>query len=200
MASDAPSIETFVGLQREGVEAIVNITGRFTEADWQRPTPCEEWTALDLAGHVLAVTAMWDFHLDDALAGATTPRFDYRYMNSTYNLDAVSALPSDSGPDRIASFRRRAGEWFERLAQTDPELPFPAGMQELAALPVTVRLFASAGVMEWHIHAWDFATVIGEDYRPLDPEPIRDALVRLFDLEVEPGDPWEQVLRLRRPR
>ena len=59
------------------IEAIVNITVQFTAADWQRPTPCEEWTALDLAGHVLAVTDMWNDHLDDALAGVTTPRFTF---------------------------------------------------------------------------------------------------------------------------
>jgi hypothetical protein len=144
---------------------------------------------------------MWDDHLDDALAGVTTPRFSFEYMNTAHNPQAVSSMPPDSGPNRIATFARRAGEWCDRLAQTDPELPFPAGVEEFAAVPLTVAWFAGGGALEWHIHAWDFASVVGEEYRPSDAKLLNESTAPRFGVEPTTGDPWEQVLRSpgRRP-
>jgi hypothetical protein len=32
---------------------------------------------------------------------------------------------------------------------------------------------AGAASVEWHLHAWDLARALGQDYRPADPETLR---------------------------
>jgi hypothetical protein len=51
--------------------------------------------------------------------------------------------------------------------------------------------------VEWHVHAWDLASALGEDYRPADPEAVLAAwLAGIPQLPVAPeSDPWLAVLR-----
>lgn len=193
-----PPMEQSLTVQREGLRAIQDITGRFDDADWQRPTPCEKWNASELAGHVLTVTGNWHGALDDAERGTTTNRFAWDELPAR-NDESLAALPPSSGPERISQFVERAEAWCVRAADLDQDLPLPIALQDISAVPLTVGLFAWIGGWEWHVHAWDFAQVIGEPHRPMDVQTLYDAALVIYGRDAEPGDPWERRVTNRRP-
>ena len=49
---------------REGVVAICELAAHFS--DWSVPTPCREWAAIDLAGHLRCVAENFHGYLNDA--------------------------------------------------------------------------------------------------------------------------------------
>lgn len=50
----------------DGVHAVVEIAARFTAGAWDAPTPCADWRAADLAGHLRCVADDYHEYLDDA--------------------------------------------------------------------------------------------------------------------------------------
>jgi len=40
---------------RDGITVICELAVQFSDAAWQAPTPCTEWRAVDLAGHLRCV-------------------------------------------------------------------------------------------------------------------------------------------------
>jgi uncharacterized protein (TIGR03083 family) len=136
-----PPVESSLAVQRDGVTAIARITGSYDDADWLRPTPCEGWTATDLAGHVLNAIDNWHVLLDDSEARAPGPRFAWAEMDQFF-LDRLAALPPSPGPQRVGRFVARAEEYFDRVTALDPELPLVSAFPDVAAVPVTVGLFA----------------------------------------------------------
>jgi hypothetical protein len=192
---NTPSIGRILDVHRAGIDAIADITGRFEDHDWQLPTPCDEWTACDLAGHVITVTTMWHEALDDASAGIATPRWRWTDM-ARHNTEYLAALPDESGPERIGHFVDLASKWCDRVAETDPDLPIPVAVQDVCPLPLTVATFAWLAGGEFHVHAWDFAQTIGADYgSPLHARSILDARSALWGVVSTHGDPWELVIR-----
>ena len=107
----------------------------------------------------------WHILLDDSVAGASSGRFGYAEMDAHFER-RLASLPPGSGPDRIGAFTQRINEYFERVLGLDPDLAFVSGLTDVATVPMTTGLFAWIGGLEWHIHAWDFAQVIGEDAAP----------------------------------
>jgi len=200
MSRGTPSVDSILEMQRDGIGAIADITSRFADADWQSPSPCEGWTAVDLAGHVLAVTGNWHDALDDAEAGASTPRFGWDSM-STRNEETLAALPPDTGSNRVSTFVQRAEEWLDRFERLDPGLALPVAVQDIAAVPITVGLFGWVAAGEWYVHAWDFAQVTGEEYRAPHAESLYDAMQVMYGLTPREGDAWNHALRTsgRRP-
>jgi uncharacterized protein (TIGR03083 family) len=189
----APSVERALEIQRDGVRAIQRITGEFDEADWLKPTPCEGWTAVDLAGHVLTAIDNWHVLLDDAEAGVSVPRFGWDEMDAHFEA-VLASLPVGSGPDRIGAFAERAEDYFERVAGLDPDLPSVPAMSAVAVVPITVGLFAWVGGTEWQIHAWDFAQVIGQDYRTEHARMIYNGTMAIRGRTPGDEDPWEAML------
>ena len=187
-----------LAVQREALRAIPAITGRFDDSDWTRPTPCEKWNAAELAGHVLTVTGNWHAALDDAENATTTNLFGWDELPAR-NDESLAALPASAGPERISQFVDRAEAWCARAAGLDPDLPLPIALQDISAVPLTVGLFAWIGGWEWHVHAWDFAQVIGETHRPTDVQSLYDASLVIYGRDPEPGDPWERRVNDRRP-
>ena len=53
---------------RDGVTVICELAAQFTDATWLAATPCTEWRAVDLAGHLRCVADDYHEHLDDAPA------------------------------------------------------------------------------------------------------------------------------------
>ena len=49
-----------------GVMVIGELAAQFTDAAWASPTPCLEWRAADLAGHLRCVADDYHEYLDDA--------------------------------------------------------------------------------------------------------------------------------------
>ena len=53
---------------RDGVTVICELAAQFSDAHWLAPTPCAEWRAVDLAGHLRCVADDYHEYLDDAPA------------------------------------------------------------------------------------------------------------------------------------
>ena len=189
-----PPMDMILQVQRDGIAAVAEVTGRFNDDEWSRQTPCDAWTALELSGHVITAAMMWHEALDDAHDGVSTPRWRFKDL-SRHNEEYLAALPDASGGARIEDFVDRANRWCDRVSETDPDLLFPAAIQDVCATPLTVGLFAWFGGVEFHLHAWDFAQTIGEDYRSPHAQTILDAVSALFGSTIDDGDPWDQIIR-----
>ncbi len=195
---NAPSVDQAIEVQRDGVGAIHRITNRFVDSDWDKPTPCDAWNATDLAGHVLTVIDTWHVLLDDAEAGRPAPRFGWNEMDAHFEA-ALATLPPGSGTDRIHAFVQRAEDYLGRLTNLDSELPLVSALSDIATVPLTVGLFAWVGGNEWHIHAWDFAQVTGEDYRTEHAALINEGSLAIRGRTPADGDPWQAILSRWRP-
>src|SRR6266568_4341054 len=51
---------------RDGVTVICELAAQFSDATWLAATPCAEWRAVDLAGHLRCVADDYHEYLDDA--------------------------------------------------------------------------------------------------------------------------------------
>jgi hypothetical protein len=51
---------------RDGVTVICELAAQFSDAHWLAATPCGEWRAVDLAGHLRCVADDYHEYLDDA--------------------------------------------------------------------------------------------------------------------------------------
>src|SRR5271166_189354 len=58
--------DTAPAAYHDGIRAIVEIAAQFTRASWNAPTPCPEWRAADLAGHLRCIIDDYHEYLDDA--------------------------------------------------------------------------------------------------------------------------------------
>jgi uncharacterized protein (TIGR03086 family) len=151
------------------------LAARFTElvdavpADrWDRRSPCEEWTALDIVDHVVGTEAE---HLD---------RMTFSVANSARSavegVDARSAWPIVR--DRVQSALdepRRAGEQY-------------TGVFGRTTFAEAIDQFYSIDLV---IHAWDLARSTGlEDFETIPPdevEAVTAALVPIADMMRQPG-------------
>ena len=88
---------------------------------------------------------------------------------------------------------------------TSPPSRYAARLTPLLRLPhhsyrdrvITVAGMAGAATVEWHVHAWDLARALGENYRPADPQAVLAAwLAGIPQLPLRADDdPWLAVLR-----
>jgi Mycothiol maleylpyruvate isomerase N-terminal domain len=155
---------------RDGVTVICELAGQFTDATWLAATPCTEWRAVDLAGHLRCVADDYHEYLDDApasrlarLMATGVPADSLARKLARQNAAELAALPDVSGPEHIAAFAESARSYGRRL-QPSWDLPH----HRYAGTEVTVGAMAGAACAEWHLHAWDLARALGSDYRPAD--------------------------------
>ena len=115
-----------------------------TPADWQRPTPCAEWTVRDLVVHVVGGDRM-----SAALVSGAT-RDEAVAVRRTIDLgdDAVAAFNGEA--DQLAVAFAAPGA-FERI------FPHPSGMDMPGARLLGFR------IGDYTLHAWDLARAIGAD-------------------------------------
>ena len=183
----------------DGVRAVVEIAGRFTTSAWDNPTPCPEWRAADLAGHLRCVADDYHEYLDDAPVSRLA-----RLMATGAHADAIArkmarqnaaelaALPDVPPLVHIAAFAESASRYAMRLG---PLLGLPH--HTYRGMVITVAGMAGAACVEWHVHAWDLARALDEIYRPADPAAVLAAwLAGIPQLPIRAGDdPWIAVLR-----
>ena len=124
-----------------------------TADDWQRPTPCDDWTVRDLVVHVVGGDRM----SAALLRGAS--REEATAIRKTIDLgdDAVAAF--DAEADQVAAAFAEPGA-FERT------IPHPSGMDMPGARLLGFR------IGDYALHAWDLAQAIGAD------EKLDDNLVQ----------------------
>jgi len=192
-AIDAPAA------YHDGINAVIAIAGQFTAASWNAPTPCQEWRAADLAGHLRCVADDFHEYLDDApmsrlarlmATGAQADTIARKLARQ--NSAELAALPETRPEEHIAAF-------------TDSALRYAIRVRPLLGLPhhsyrgrvITVAGMAGVAIVEWHVHAWDLAATVGADYRPADPDAVLAAWVAgIPHLPLRSDrDPWVAVLR-----
>jgi len=155
-----------------GVTVVCQLAAQFTVEAWAAPTPCPEWRAVDLAGHLRCVADDYHEYLDDAplsrlarlMARRPSPESLARKL-ARQNAAELAALPDGTGFEHIAAFAASARAYAARaLAVWD--LPH----HRYGDTVVTVAGMVGAACTEWHLHAWDLAASLGKDYRPASPE------------------------------
>ncbi len=159
-------------------------------ARWDAPSPCTAWTALDIAGHVIAI----QHAIVAAIAGQRPP------------MNPMKDPGRHAGADPAAA-------WLAASAAIDMALVEPGVLDRIVSTwrgDVTVDDMLGYNVADTTIHAWDLARAIGGDDR-LDPDlvvasleilaPVADTMrgPNMFagSVEVEPGaDPQTRLLAM----
>ena len=158
--------------------------------DWPAPTPCGQWSAGDLAGHLVAIIRYYHRLLDLALVGAPArdlPRGDDLAAMNARDLDE---LAERGGGERLAAFVPLARRHVDRLGAVDWDRPL-GDWSGLGTLEIGFH--SALAIREWHVHAWDLARAAGSDHRPGDVETVARAAA-LLDASVGPGSDWDAVL------
>ena len=147
--------------------------------------------------------------MDVGLAGERRLLVPLRDMDRI-NGEEMAALPAATGPEHITEFVRLARSYGDRAQDA---WGVRVGIMD-GYIPVGLALGLQA--LEFNVHAWDFATVLGDDYRPERAQVIFDVAARAFVLSrlryghqvvgvlqglAHPlvrrasGDPWRSVLK-----
>jgi uncharacterized protein (TIGR03083 family) len=168
------SVVTGLPAYRDGVTVICELAAQFGGQEWSAQTPCAEWRAADLAGHLRCIADDLHEYLDEApgsrlarlMATGAQPGALTR-MLARQNAAELAALPNRPAPEHIAAFARSARAYAVRLGPLW-EQPHHRYRHVL----VTAGGMAGAACAELHLHAWDLARALGKDYRPADPEIV----------------------------
>jgi uncharacterized protein (TIGR03083 family) len=158
----------------DGVTVVCELAALFPDDGWAAPTPCPEWRAGDLAGHLRCVADDLNEYLDDApasrlarlMATAADPARLARKL-ARQNAAELAALAEGRGPEHIAAFAASARAYARRIPGVW-DLPHHRYRDTV----VTVGDMAGAACVEWHLHAWDLARALGKDYCPASPNVL----------------------------
>jgi len=188
---------------RDGITVICELAAQFSDHAWLAPTPCREWRAVDLAGHLRCVADDYHEYLDDApasrlarLMATGAPADSLARKLARQNAAELAALPDGPGPEHITAFAESARAYGRRVyaAWDQPHHSYRGAV-------VTVGAMARAACAEWHLHAWDLARSLGKDYRPADPGLVLTAwqtgtpeLWGAASVQVDDDDYWHALL------
>jgi len=159
----------------DGVAAIGRMAVAFgIPEEWAARTPCPEWRARDLAGHLRCIADDYHEYLDDApasryarlLGSGPHPQALARKL-ARQNAAELAALPDAPPDEHLAAFVLSARAYARRLPSVW-DLPH----HQYRDVVVTVAGMAGAATAEWHLHAWDLARALGAEHRPADPEAV----------------------------
>ena len=188
-----------LSLYDEGVNAIATSFRDWGDDRWNERA-CGDWSAKDLAGHLVCVIRWYHGWLDAAERGSSEPPFPAADL-SAENAKALVGLQDGTGPQRVERFVAEARRYATRLPDVW-ELPygFPYGT-------VTAGLHAGVAACEWHLHAWDLSS---ENHRPSDSQALFEAvgsamtaaqrgiagrIGRVIVPIASRRKPWDQLLR-----
>jgi uncharacterized protein (TIGR03083 family) len=183
----------------DGIAAIARLAAGFAGDAWSLPTPCPEWRAADLAGHLRCVADNYHEYLDDApvsrlarLMGTGAHQETIALKLARQNAAELAALPDVAPEEHIAAFAESARLYAARIG---PLLWLPH--HGYRGRVITVAGMAGMACVEWHVHAWDLARALGRDYRPADPRAVLSGWLEGIPQLPVPvfGDPWLAVLR-----
>jgi Mycothiol maleylpyruvate isomerase N-terminal domain len=191
----------------DGVTVICALAAQFTDESWLAPTPCTEWRAVDLAGHLRCVADDYHEYLDDApasrlarLMATGVPPDKLGRKLARQNAAELAALPDACGAEHIAAFADSARIYALRIRAVW-DLPH----HRYGEAEVTVGSMAGWVCAEWHLHAWDLARALGQDYRPARPEVLvagwQAGMPQLPVNATAHGNAWQALLLVsgRRP-
>lgn len=145
-----------------GLDTFGGVLERVSQDDWDRPSPCEGWTARALTGHVLTV-------LDNGIIMMTGGDVDW---------SAAADPLTVAGGDPLTAFEQRAAAARTALegADFDVVTETPVG-----GMPLRKRLAFPA--MDLHLHAWDLGRTIG------NPVEISGDVAEFVHASLDPMPP-----------
>jgi uncharacterized protein (TIGR03083 family) len=198
-ASGSVTASSALTAYHDGIDAIRRLAAMFAGESWNAPTPCPEWRAADLAGHLRCVADNYHEYLDDAPASRLARLMATGANHETIarklarqNAAELAALPDVQPADHVAAFAASARRYAARIG---PLLCLPH--HSYRGRVITVAGMAGLACVEWHVHAWDLARALGVDYRPADPAAVLagwlDGIPQVPAQSA--GDPWLAVLR-----
>jgi len=190
-----------------GVAAVCQFAAQFDDISWPAQTPCPEWRAFELAGHLRCIADDFNEYLDDApvsryarlMATGAHPDTLGRKL-ARQNAAELAALSDAPPAEHVAAFAASARSYAHRVSAVW-DLPH----HQYRDTVVTVGGMVGAASAEWHLHAWDLARALGADYRPADPHAVlagwRAGMPHLPVPSASLGaravrhyDPWHAVL------
>jgi hypothetical protein len=201
---------TATAAYRDSVTILCALATRFTGGLWAAPTPCGDWRATDVAGHLRCLADDYHEYLDEAPASRLARLMATGFPAATLarklerqNAAELAELPDVPPAEHIAAFAASARAYAARVP---PLWDFPH--HRYRGTVVTVGAMAGVACAEWNVHAWDLARSLGTDYRPADPELVfegwwagtpqlrpPEAAGLLVAAPVQ-GDVWETMLHL----
>jgi hypothetical protein len=204
-----PDPEKLLAAFEDGVAAVCRITASLDRSGWAAPTPCPEWRALELAGHLRCVADDLHEYLDAAPVSryarlmATGAHADSLIRKlARQNAAELAALADALPAEHIEAFAASARRYATRLPSVW-DLPH----HQYREIVVTVGGMAGAACAEWHLHASDLAAAAGGRHRPADPDVVLAGWVagmphlpptappgRLAAWHGRHPDPWRAVL------
>lgn len=154
-----PGANAVAAAYREGVAGICHVAGTMTVRDWHR-TACGDWSAGELARHLLTMSERHHVCLDRALEQQTGAPFPESELDDQNEL-GVHEKRDLAGHEAVVMFKHSADAYLGRvMANLDIwDLPYgtPSG-------PTTVGQHLAAAASEWNLHAWDLGRAIGLDH------------------------------------
>ena len=163
-----------------GLDFFTGAVNLLSGADWERPSPCEGWRALDVVGHV-----------------GTAVDFGTRLLRG----EQPDWAPADPPGDIVTG---DPAAWWLGLTGPAREALEDADLERVIESPVGPRTIAEGlrfPALDLFIHAWDVARTIGKDvtlpadviefaHAAIDPLPeagVRSPRVFGAELPAPPG-------------
>ena len=183
-----PARDRVVASYREAIGAFEDLHPKIVQ--WNLPTPCPDWTLLDLSGHLLSVARYWLRLLDAAEAGQHFKGLPRGTDLAAMNASDLFNLAELSGPKRIERFLSAAEDHLRRIEGADWGMIL-GDWSGLGLL--TIGQHSGVAVGEWHVHAWDMARSLGGDHLASDALIVAEGNRAIRDVSMD-GDPWLAVL------
>lgn len=177
-----------IGQFDEGVTAIQRLASEREGRAWHK-TVVGEWSAHELARHLLVVVGWYHDWLDRALAGDASQPFPAKQLDGRNEL-AILDIRDLEGTEAIDQFVARAEAYADRLrsAAASDEWLTPYGFANGVS---TVGGHAGIAAAEWHLHAWDLS---GGAWSPSMPSEL---YLAVGDGMTETQPRWKQVVTRR---
>jgi uncharacterized protein (TIGR03083 family) len=204
-----PDPEKLLAAYEAGIAALCGLAAPLDQAGWAAQTPCPEWRAFELAGHLRCVADDLHEYLDEApvsryarLMGTGAHPDSLIRKLARQNAAELAALADAPPAEHIEAFAASARRYASRLRAVW-DLPH----HQYRDVVVTVGGMAGAACAEWHLHASDLAAAVGTSYRPAEPDVILAGWVagmphlplaapsgRLAAWHGRHADPWQAVV------
>jgi uncharacterized protein (TIGR03086 family) len=149
-------------LYRRALDGFDKVIRDVPEDRWEAQSPCTEWKAVDVAGHVIGVQQLVTSGITGQ--GMTGGRLSTR---------------ETAGPDPVAS-------WSEARASLEAVAGAPGALETVIKTPfgeMPADTFLGIIVLDALTHTWDLARATGQD-DTLDPELVSIAFERIRPLDA----------------
>jgi uncharacterized protein (TIGR03086 family) len=133
-------VQTAADIYRSGLDFATSVIDRFPGDAWDRPSPCAEWRALDVLGHL----------------GATT-RFGIQLLEGEQPAWQPASPPGDS-------VEGDPKEWWRGLADRARQVMSGVDLTQTVETPGGRRTIGeglSFPAVDLYLHGWDLARSVG---------------------------------------